>query len=412
MRTPNRPTIMKALLTLALAACPPSLQSQVGNAGPWCPSVIVVDPLDAVQPSGSCVCTRRDAVPAGNCYRGTGHSSSATIGPEGGTLKIEREPGDPSKRELPDRFTIRIPPGAILTPTLITVTELTDPPPADMVDWSPMYRIEPVGLALEVPAEVKVRISQGTGPTLFRPALFWSSSSDCRLERLPGSSLGTNIVQGQVGRLGFAISGYAKKGDSEACSGGGSAGGSGGGSAGGSAGGTGRIRPGGDGGWVLGFVCGPNTLPTTEDLPFLETFSSCQSPGLPPQPFPVTFRFNNRNSQSITVQVGESWPCERPIALFNCSGQSLPESAPIDNCTHCDGPGLAESVVVDAGGFADISWNGTVRSVPCSCRVLAMPAGRYTGRKPFLGPDGGSKTADFGFTLPTDGGIVEVDLIW
>lgn len=392
---------MKALLTLALAACPPSLQSQVGNAGPWCPSVIVVDPLDAVQPSGSCVCTRRDAVPAGNCYRGTGHSSSATIGPEGGTLKIEREPGDPSKRELPDRFTIRFPPGAILTPTLITVTELADPPPADLVDWSPMYRIEPVGLRFEVPAEVKVRISQGTGPTLFRPALFWSSSSDCRLERLPGSSVGTNIIQGQVGRLGFAISGYAKKGDSEACSGGGSAGGSGGGSA------------GGDGGWLLGAGgCGPDTLPTKEDLPFLETFSSCQRPGLPPQPFPVTFRFNNPNSQPITVQVGNSWPCERPIALFNCSGQTLPESANIPTCTHCDGPGLAERVVVDAGGFADIIWNGAVRSEPCTCRVLPMPPGRYTGRKSFLGPDGGSKTVNFGFTLPPEGGIIEVDLIW
>jgi len=95
MRTPNRPTIMKVLLTLALAACPtPSLQSQPGDAGLWCPSVAVIDPLNAVQPSGPCVCTRRDAVPAGNCYRGTGHSSSATIGPEGGTLKIEREPGD------------------------------------------------------------------------------------------------------------------------------------------------------------------------------------------------------------------------------------------------------------------------------------------------------------------------------
>lgn len=422
MRTPNRPTVMKALLTLALAACPtPSRQSQLGDAGLWCPSVVVVDPLNAVQPSGPCVCTRRDAVPAGNCNRGTGESVSATIGPEGGTLTLEREPVDFRERQLPDRFSIRFPPGAILTPTLITVTELAEPPPSDMVDWSPMYRIEPVGLALEVLAEVEVRFSQGTGPAYGRPALFWSSSSDCRLERLPGSSIGVpttdriravnDINYGQVGRLGFAISGYAKKGDAQACSGGGSAGG-------GSAG--------GDGGWVLGTGgCGPGNVPGRDDLPFLESFSTCQRPGLPPAPFVTTFRFKNPNSQPITVQFGLDFPCERPLKLFNCAGQEISRSEPAiiregPNGTagtplcaaYCDGPGLAEKVVVDVGGSVDINWSGTMRSTACSCQLLAMPEGRYTARKSFFGPDGGEKTADFAFTRTTDGGVVEVDLVW
>ncbi len=399
MRTPNRPTVMKALLTLALAACPtPSLQSQLGDAGLWCPSVVVVDPLNAVQPSGPCVCTRRDPVPAGNCKRGTGESVSATIGPEGGTLTLEREPVDFRERQLPDRFTIRFPPGAILTPTLITVTELADPPPADMVDWSPMYRIEPIGLALEVLAEVKVRISQGTGPTLGRPALFWSSSSDCRLERLPGAFVGADIIQGQVGRLGFAISGYTKKGDAETCSVGGS--GSGGGSA------------GGDGGWLLGAGgCGPGNLPTIDDLPLLESFSSCQAPGLAPAPFVTTFRFKNPNTQAITVQLGNDVPCERPLRLFNCAGQELTRSIPFGFCIQCDPfNGNPATVVVNPGGFTDISWNGEVRSASCVCRILAMPAGNYTGRKSFWGPDGSARSVDFAFTRPADGGVVEVDL--
>lgn len=407
MRTPNRPTIMKVLLTLALAACPtPSLQSQPGDAGLWCPSVAVIDPLNAVQPSGPCVCTRRDAVPAGNCNRGTGESVSATIGPEGGTLTLEREAVDFRERHLPDRFTIRFPPGAILTPTLITVTELAEPPPADMVDWSPMYRIEPVGLALEVVAEVEVRFSQGTGPAYGRPALFWSSSSDCRLERLPGSSIGVpttdriravnDINYGQVGRLGFAISGYAKKGDAQACSGGGSAGG-------GSAG--------GDGGWVLGTGgCGPGNVPVADDLPFLESFSTCQRPGLPPAPSVTTFRFKNPNSQPITVQLGWDKLCERPLRLFNCAGRELVRTAPNIFCAPCDWPMVPEKVVVNPGSFTDISWNGEVSSATCRCRILWMPAGRYTGQKSFWGPDGSTRTVDFAFTHPIDGGVVEVDL--
>jgi hypothetical protein len=41
-----------------------------------------------------------------------------------------------------------------------------------------------------------------------------------------------------------------------------------------------------------------------------------------------------------------------------------------------------------------------------------MPAGLYTAQKSFFGPDGGSRTTTFGFTLPAAGGIVAVDLIW
>jgi hypothetical protein len=178
-----------------------------------CSTITVHDPTDAAQPAGPCLCTRRDAVPAGDCARGVGETASATIGPEGGTVTLMGQQGHSSGVA----FSITFPPGSIRTPTVITVTETTQAPPAGMVDWSPVFRVDPVGLELAEPARVKVPFNQGRGSAVGSPALFWSNAATCGLERLPSSYSNAGFNQGNVGRLGYAISGYANPGQATAC---------------------------------------------------------------------------------------------------------------------------------------------------------------------------------------------------
>ncbi|MDP1824978.1 MAG: hypothetical protein Q8L48_17100 [Archangium sp.] len=177
-----------------------------------CLSLGLLNPGNLVQPSASgCLCSRRDLVPVGTCPRGVGESASATIGPAGGVVMLMGQQGIASG--VP--FTITFPPTAIATPTLITVTETTLLPPPGSVDWSPVYRIDPVGLVLAAPATLKVPWSQG--PIWGAPTLFWSGASTCMLERLPSSYSNAGFNQGNVGRLGYAMSGYAEIGQAPMC---------------------------------------------------------------------------------------------------------------------------------------------------------------------------------------------------
>ncbi len=187
--------------------------STTAGADALCSSVTVLDATNAVQPAGPCLCSRRDPIPAGDCARGAGESASATIGPAGGTLTLMGQQGHSSGVA----FSITFPPNAIATPTVVTVTETTTLPPEGMVDWSPVYRLEPVGLTLAAPARVQVPFMQGRGSAAGSPALFWSNASSCALERLPSSYSNAGFNQANVGRLGYAISGYANRGQAQAC---------------------------------------------------------------------------------------------------------------------------------------------------------------------------------------------------
>jgi hypothetical protein len=114
-------------------------------------------------------------------------------------------------------FEISFPPTALATDTCITVTETALPPPPGFVDWSPVYRIDPVGLTLATAATVKVPFSQGREVAYGGGELFWSAESPCTLARLPSSYTNAGFNNANVGRLGYAISGRAQGGSATLC---------------------------------------------------------------------------------------------------------------------------------------------------------------------------------------------------
>ncbi len=176
-----------------------------------CNGIALVNPGPPARPLGTtgCYCTRRDAVPVGMCPRGVNQSASVTIGPEGGEISLVGQQG------VGVAFNLKFPPGAIATPTLITVTETSLPPPAGSVDFSPVYRIDPVGLVLAEPAALKLPWSQDQ--ICGAPTVFWSATSLCRLEVLPSSYYNAGFNNGNIGRLGYAMTGYYEAGTAPAC---------------------------------------------------------------------------------------------------------------------------------------------------------------------------------------------------
>jgi hypothetical protein len=116
-------------------------------------------------------------------------------------------------------FTLTIPPTALSTPTVVTITELATPPPNGFVDWSPVYRIDPVDTPLTTPASLSIPISNGRGFSVAdrNMSIFWSGQSTCALERLPSSYLNAGFAQGSTLRLGYAIAGYVHAGCVASC---------------------------------------------------------------------------------------------------------------------------------------------------------------------------------------------------
>jgi hypothetical protein len=130
-----------------------------------------------------------------------------TIGPMGGILTLDGQQGT---------FMFTIPPTALMSPTEITITETAIPPPAGFVDYSPVYSVEPLDLALSVPASLVMPYSNGRGVDVADDnlAIFWSASASTPLliQRLPSSQPNAGFETGSTLQGGYAIIGYASAG--------------------------------------------------------------------------------------------------------------------------------------------------------------------------------------------------------
>jgi hypothetical protein len=193
-----------------------------GDAG-LCSSVSIIDPGSSTQPSGpgsqgipECICTRRDATFPYTCPQGMGETNALTIGPLGGSISLFGQ--QESISGLP--LTLTIPPGALMYPTVVTVTELPTPPPDGFVDWSPLYRIDPVDVVLAKPALIQIPVSNGAGSETYDQnlAVFGSGASTCALQALPDNFDSDGVFNNAaLSRFGYVIVGYAHAGTVPAC---------------------------------------------------------------------------------------------------------------------------------------------------------------------------------------------------
>jgi len=176
----------------------------------------------------SCPCTRRPG--PGNSYlcpMGANASVTQSIGPEGGLIYVL---GQQSKKTNAP-FGVQIPPGALTEPVLVTVTETNLDPPADFIDYSPVFHVEPDTLALFKIASMQV--PWGSNPTLgdFPPefGVYWNPvATTCGFTRVADSTTNTTVVNASLVRGGYYFVGSPKTAAQPMCLAGSGAGGAGG----------------------------------------------------------------------------------------------------------------------------------------------------------------------------------------
>ncbi|MDP8998501.1 MAG: hypothetical protein M3O46_00135 [Myxococcota bacterium] len=164
--------------------------------------------------ASACGCTRRPGGVADtfNCPVGLGEYVSAVIGPAGGTVEIK------GRQYLGSGVTasLAFPPTAIATPTTIVLTETAIAPPRDFIDWSPVYRVEPLGLALASPTPVQLPSSNSGSGTFGQIAIWFSPDGSC-FTRLPNSYVNAGFNQGSAKELGYFVVGVARSASTLKC---------------------------------------------------------------------------------------------------------------------------------------------------------------------------------------------------
>jgi hypothetical protein len=165
-------------------------------------------------PVTACPCTRRPG--DGNSIRcpiGVGETASGTIGKAGGKITLTGR--QTSQTGVP--FSLEIPPTALDADTMITVTETTTPPPADFVDYSPVYSIEPAGLSSTIPLPIVIGAANNEMLVTNALAIYGGPSVSGPFKRLADSYVNAGFMQGSTKTLGAFFVGYPKRPEQAAC---------------------------------------------------------------------------------------------------------------------------------------------------------------------------------------------------
>jgi hypothetical protein len=149
-----------------------------------------------------CGCSRRPGgTPSFQCPVGVGEFVTASIGSNGGTLDLAGRQGIVSGASADIEF----PPTAFASTTDVTLIETAIPPPHDLLDWSPVYRLDPLGAALATPATV--RLPWSNSAEIAVGLSVWASSDGTCFTRLPDSYTNAGFEQASIESLGYLIVG-------------------------------------------------------------------------------------------------------------------------------------------------------------------------------------------------------------
>jgi hypothetical protein len=152
----------------------------------------------------SCPCTRRpEGEPSRLCPWGTCTYVENVIGPTGGVLQVR---GTAATQGVPAAASI---PGAALAAnTRVVFTELTAPPPAGFVDYSPVYALEPRTLELSAPGAISLPGTNVDGIFPTALAVYEASSPEGPFTRIADSYTNAGFFQATLLHGGYYFVGY------------------------------------------------------------------------------------------------------------------------------------------------------------------------------------------------------------
>jgi hypothetical protein len=167
-------------------------------------------------PQPGCPCTRRPG--NGNSYlcpMGVGQKSYAYVGSDGGSLLLSGQQSVKSGVQ----FELTIPPGALDTLTLISVEETDLPPPSGLLDWSPIYLVEPRGLPLAKVAGLQIPWSSNVNQVPKTLAIYArDENGTCGWKPLIDSYTNAGFEQASLTQLGYLLVGVPSTIDPSTCS--------------------------------------------------------------------------------------------------------------------------------------------------------------------------------------------------
>lgn len=142
--------------------------------------------------AAGCTCSRRPEGPFSRyCPWGTGNAVTQKIGQGGGAV------------ELSQLTRLVIPAGGLSAAKQVTLTELTTPPPAEFIDYSTVYKLEPLDLNLSQPGRISLAGSNVPGLIPSTLAVYFAESAQGPFARVDGSYANAGFYQAPITRGGF-----------------------------------------------------------------------------------------------------------------------------------------------------------------------------------------------------------------
>jgi hypothetical protein len=159
---------------------------------------------------GVCPCSRRPGVNnSSKCAVGVGEATTQLIGPEGGVVALHARQGISSGVD----FRVEIPPGMLPVGVEIRITEMAAPPPADLVDFSPIYRVEPVLDVIRTgPFPIKMTVPYGNndGEVPASLGIYFRPYESLPFEPIRDSYINAGFLQGTWERTGMFLAAHPR----------------------------------------------------------------------------------------------------------------------------------------------------------------------------------------------------------
>jgi len=181
-----------------------SAPSDVTGIGDKAPDILDAD----------CPCSRR---PGANnsfkCAMGIGESVTQRVGAAGGSVQLTAQQGASSGVD----FRIEVPPTALEADVEVQITETTNPPPADFVDYSPIYLVEPGDVSSEFQIDLTVPFGGNDGKIPATLAIYAAADPAGPFERVLDSYINAGFLQGSITHFGAFFAGSPRTAAEAAC---------------------------------------------------------------------------------------------------------------------------------------------------------------------------------------------------
>ena len=164
--------------------------------------------------AANCPCSRRPGVNNSfKCAMGTGESITQRVGTAGGSVQLTAQQGASSGVD----FRIDVPPKTMQADIEVQITETTNPPPAEFVDYSPIYLVEPGDVSSQFQIRLTVPFGGNDGEIPVTLAIYAAADPAGPFERVSDSYINAGFLQGSIRHFGAFFAGSPRTAAEAAC---------------------------------------------------------------------------------------------------------------------------------------------------------------------------------------------------